>query len=361
MLTQIPLEIIDLIFGYLDFGDIRSIARVCSAFRPPAQLRLFRTIRIATKTYGAYPHHIESILSSPHLLQYPSVLLVQCFGISTAGHKLWSHLPMMYRLSNMEIYAEPSYCSKMLSALESCDSAREIALRIGYGLAPDMLISDNPLPVHALELMMHASNHHAATRLVQKCSQSLRKFDLFFESDITPTLPFLPHLYEFSVIYLELACMHNDHDLMSWLPFLDQNPTITCLALCTSFTLSVQASPNLLPNLRFLEATPAIIERLIPGRPVNNIHIRYPCDIASRFPLHIILQPLRRPIVPVTVLEITTDTRFSSDVLIDIVQSLPKLRKFTLSEPRYEVRQLFEGRRYSKLIGNRFLSPFKTY
>jgi hypothetical protein len=351
MLTQLPLEIIDHIFGYLDFDDLRSIACVCSAFRLPAQLRLFRTIRIASKIYDAYPKHNEGILLFPNLLQFPSVLEVhslgflQQTGIST--HSLSSHLPMMHHLSSMLLSLEPSDCSRVLSALEGLGSAREIALTLRRRMAPDMLISDNALPVHALELTMDASTHHVATRLIQKCSQSLRKLDLFLENDTSPTLPFLPVLHEFSVIHLEPLWMYHDHDLMSWFPFLVQHPTITSLLLCSSFTLAVQPSPGLLPNLRFLEATPAIIERLIPGRPVKYIHIRYPSDVASRFSVDIIFQPLRQPFVPMTALEITTNTLFPNDALINIVQALPKLRKFTLSTPRYEVRQLFEGRRHS--------------
>jgi hypothetical protein len=365
MLARLPLETIDHIFEYLDFEDIRSVACVCLAFRWPAQLRLFRTIPIATNTNDAYPNHIDSILSSPHLLQHLSVLIVQCFGFTQQHeiptHPLKYHLYMVHRLSNIELCREFSDCSRVLSALESCNLPREIALRLWRRLDPDMLISDNPLPVHTLELTVHESNPHVATQLVQKCSQSLRQLDLFLKDDITLTLPFLPHLYELSLIHAEpSSSMGIAHDLMSWLPFLGQHPTITRLSLGGRFTLAVQCSPNLLPNLRSLEASPAMIERLIPGRPVNDIHISYPSVIARRFPVDVVLQPLRQPFVPVTTLEITTDTNFLNDVLINIVQALPKLRKFTLTEPKYDVRQLFEGRRYSKLIGSRVLPSFKT-
>jgi hypothetical protein len=355
MLAKLPLEIIDGILGYLDFEDIRSIARVCSAFRLPAQLLLFKIIHIRIEyEEDIYPTHIQSILSSPHLLQYPSILIVYCFGFMLqAGisfHSLWSHLPMMNRLLYVELDLQPSDCSRALSALESCDSSRKIGLRLGRILAPDMLISDNPLPVHTLQLIVHPLSQHVATRLVQKCSQSLRRLDLFPSSDIAPTFPFLPHLYEFSVTHTEPLYRNNDHDFTPWFPFLAQHPTITRLALGTSSTLAVQPPPDLLPNLQFLEAPPAIFERLLPGRPVNDIQIKYPSDITPRFPVDITLHPLKQPFVLVTTLEIKIDAVFPDDVLINIVRSLPKLRKFTLERPHYEVRKVSEGRRYSKLI-----------
>ena len=354
MFAQLPLEIVDHIVGYLDFEDVRSIARVCSAFRLPAQFRLFRAIHIISDADKPYPDHIGSILSTPHLLQYLSRLVVRCFdhGQQTSFHSLWLRLPMMYCLSSMEIYLDPDDCSRALSALESLGSEKEIALILGRDLAPDLLISDNPLPVYSLELYVDASNHHIATRLVQKCSQSLHKLFLILNDNTTPPLPFLPHLCEFSV-----HSVGADIDLMSWFPFLYRHPTITRISLGSSFTLVVQPSPNLLPNLQFLEAAPQIIERLSPGRPVNCIRAEYYSKTADRFPDDVMLRPLRQSFVSVTTLAIFTNIHFPTDDLINIVQALPKLRQFTLRWPCYEVRQLSQGRRYSELTGNRFLTP----
>ena len=70
---------------------------------------------------------------------------------------------MMYRLSSMDISLDPNDCSSALSALESLGSERKIALILRDNLAPTLPISDNPLPVHSLELYMDASNHQVAT------------------------------------------------------------------------------------------------------------------------------------------------------------------------------------------------------
>ena len=349
MFAQLPFEIVDHIVGYLDFEDVRSIACVCSAFRPPAQLRLFRTIDIGPDSSGLYPRHTMSILSSPHLLQYASRLIVESVGsMQQTSHQFWrSHLPVMYRLRTMYLDLEPSDCSKALSALESLGSARGIALIFYRKLAPNMLISDNPLPVHSLVLWVGTSNHQVVTRLIQKCSQSLRKLTLLLEDNITPPSIFLPHLYEFSVkTYLRHT--GNEPDLMSWFPFLDQHPTIARLSLCYKFTLTGQLSPDLLPNLQFLSATPVIIERLIPGRVVDDIDAVYRFPPGHRFPVDIILQPLRQPPVPVTSIAIDAkNTALPNDYLVNLVQTLPKLRIFTLKWTCYEVRQSLEGRRYS--------------
>ena len=363
MFTQLPLEIIDRIFEYLSFKDMRSIACVCSAFRLPGQLRLFRTIHIRTISPNGSPNHTQSILSSPHLLQYPSALIVRDYSsyTGTSIDSLWSHLPKMYRLSYVDITLEPSERLRALSALESCGAAREITLKLGHTFTPYMLMYHTRLPVHALELIPGGPGHQLAVRFIQKCSQSLRRLDLFLINGITPDLPFLPHLYELS-LYMEVHGAASDHDFMSWFPFLDRHPTITRLLLSTRFTLTVQPSPNLLPNLQFLKATPAIIERLVPGRPVNYIRVNYPSRLAYGLPFHAntMLRPLRQSLVPMTTLEISTDTFIPSGGLIDMVQALPKLRKFILEDPGYEVRQLFEGRRNPELIEHRFPSPFKT-
>ena len=300
MLAQLPFEVVDQIVGYLDSGDVRSIARVCSAFRLPAQLRLFRTVTTDPGIYAdGYPYLMQWILSSPHLLQYASRLILNIFGSMDriSIQSLWPHLPTMYRLRTIHIYLEPSDCSRALSALESLGSAREIGLIFHCKLAPNMLISDNPLPVHSLVLWVETSNHQVVTRLIQKCSQSLRKLTLLLEDNITPSSIFLPHLYEFSVrTYLRQT--GNEPDLMSWFPFLDQHPTITRLSLCYKFTLTGQLSPDQLPNLQFLSATPAIIERIIPGRSVDNIDAIYRSPPRHHFPVDIMLQPFAAATCP---------------------------------------------------------------
>ena len=340
MLAQLPFEIVDHIVEYLDFNGLRSIARVCSAFRLPAQLRLFRSVHIRSDPHITYRHHSDSILSSPYLLQHASSLTVSTNGPMqrTSIHSLLSHLPTMSRLRNMDISLEPNDCSRALSALESLGSARELALTFRSDLAPDMLPSDHPLPVHSLHMYVNASIHHVMTRLIQKCSRSLRTLYLFLLDNVIPPLPFLPHLYELS-IRTNLSLISNDPDLVSCFPFLSQHPTITRISLGSRFTSSVQPPPDLLPNLQFLDATPAIIEWLIPGRPVNHIHTEYSPETAHHFPDDIMLRPLRQPFVSVTTLAIRTTTYLPNEALIKIVQALPKLCNFTVCWPCDEVRQ----------------------
>ena len=346
MVAQLPFEIVDHIIGYLDFEDVRSIARVCSAFRLPAQIRLFRTIyTYARPTRPQFcTAHIKSILSSPHLLQCPSRLRVECTMGVLMQHPsiqlLWPHLPVMHRLRDVYISLEPGQCSRALSALESLGSGREIALSLGRILAPDLLISDNPLPIHALELWVDASSHQVGKRLIQKCSQSLRQLRLFLQDNRTPPLPFLPHLSDL-FLHTQLHGVGNEPDLMSLFPYLTQHPTITRIILGYEFTLSGRPPPNLLPDLQFLVATPPIIERLIPGRPVNDIHAIYTSQTADRYPVDIMLRPLRESFVPVTSLAISAGIHLPNDSVINIVRSLPKLRRFTLWwSCKYEVRRL---------------------
>jgi len=58
MFAHLPLEIVVHMVDYLYFEDIRSIACVCSAFRLPTQLLLFRTI---------YKHSNKTLLTKTRL------------------------------------------------------------------------------------------------------------------------------------------------------------------------------------------------------------------------------------------------------------------------------------------------------
>ena len=356
MFAQLPFEIVDDIVKYLDFNSVRSIACVCSAFRLPAQLRLFRTVQIVSYAHDPCANHTDSILSSPHLLQCSSNLHIGPLSMQPPFiHRLWSLLPTMSRLRNVHIFLQFDDCSTALSALESLGSAREIALNVRPALGTDMIISDHPLPVHSLDVHVDASARHVVARLVQKCSQSLRRLIIFPQDNTTPPLPFLPHLYELT-IGTTMSLMRDDPDLVSWFPFLSQNPTITRIFLGDRFTLAVQPPPDLLPNLQFLHATPTIIERLVPGRPVNHIRTEYFPGTAHQFPNDIMFRSLRQSFVSVTTLAILTTVHLPNDGLINIVQSLPQLCDFTVDWPCDEVRQLSQGKR-SKLIRNRFLQP----
>ena len=337
MLAQLPFEIVDDIVEYLGFEDLLSIARVSSAFLVPARRQLFRTTLLVPSLSMVYPESIESMLSSPHLLQYSSRLVVHCLDSirQSSIHSLWSRLPTMYRLKILDVYLDDNDCLRVLSAPESLGLAREITLKLNCWLTPDLIISDDPLPVRALFLSVNASNHQIAARIIQKCSQSLRKLELDIPKTIDLPLPFLPHLDDFWIY----TSYHRGHDPdLTWLfPFLDYHPTITRLSVESKFTLAVQPPPNLLPNLQFLSATPVIIERLIPGRAVNDIHARYFSRSACCFPDDTMLQSLRQPFVPVTTLKITTKSHLYNQDPADIVQALPKLRKFTLEGPCLQV------------------------
>jgi hypothetical protein len=75
-----------------------------------------------------------------------------------------------------------------------------------------------------------------------------------------------------------------------------------------------------------------------------------------QFPVDSMLQALRKPLVPVMTLEISTFISFPCDLLINMVQSLPELHNITLGKSCYEVFQLFKGRLDSGLIWKQF--PF---
>jgi len=347
MLAQLPVEIIDQVIERLSLEDIRAIACVCSALRPPALLRLFRTIRIRSlaETADTTPSHTEAILSHPNLLQCASRLIVEepQFPFQAlldqreiSIHSLWSYLPMMHRLTYLELDLGPSNEAIGLSTLEGLGLTKEIELNLRLPLTPDLVISNKPLPVRSLSISVDTAGDQSTRRLLQKCSQSLRELRLFIQMDGVPSIPPLPHLFEL-VLHMSLA--GDDPDLALWFPFLEQHPTITRLSVDTGYTLAVPTPPNVLPNLRSIGASRMVTERLIPGRPVHDVRVEWYCFTSPQIFVDIMSRVLRLSDVPLTILQITTYHTVRSEELVKIVQTLPKLRKFTLDQPRCAVCQ----------------------
>ena len=343
MLAQLPLELIDRVIECLSFDDVRAIACVCSALRPPAQLRLFKTISIwgLADTDPITPSRTEILLSQPSLLRCASHLIVEDLQFpfilhqrEISIHSLWPHLPTMYRLTYVELDLEPSTYAIGLSALEALGSAREIELNLRTTVPIDLIISDKPLPVHSLTMPVDTAGDQLTTQLLRKCSQTLRVLRLFLQMNRVPSLAPLPYLCELS---LHMCIEGSDPDLVSWFSFLDQHPTITCLSIDSRFILLVPPLPNMLPNLHSLKATTLVIERLIPGRPIHSVHAIYYSYPSPPFPVNTMCQIFQLSNVPLTVLEITTYSIFPGEGLIKVLKSLPKLREFTLDKPRYEV------------------------
>ena len=53
--------------------------------------------------------------------------------------------------------------------LESLDSAREIRLDLGLPVTPDLVISDNSLPILSLSIPVDTAGDPLTIRLLQKC------------------------------------------------------------------------------------------------------------------------------------------------------------------------------------------------
>ena len=342
MLTQLPVEIIDQVIECLSPEDIRAIACVCSALRPPAQVRLFRTIciRSLAEVDDTTPSRTEVILSHPSLLRCASRLIVEESQFPDQREisidSLWHHLPMMYRLTYLELDLRPSNYAIGLSTLEGLGSTREIDLNLMLPLTPDLVMSDKPLPVRSLAISVTAVDDQVTRRLIQKCSQSLRKLRLFLQMNGVPSIPPLPHLCELS---LHAIFPGNDTDFASWFPFLEQHPTITRISMDTGYVLAVPTPRCVLPNLQSIKANTTVCEWLIPGRPVQDVHAEYYSYTSPQFPLDVMFRVLRLSNVPLTTLEITTYNMLHGEELINMVQTLPKLRKFMLDKPRYAVCQ----------------------
>jgi len=349
MLAQLPLEIIDQVIESLSFKDIGAIACVCSALRQPAQLRLFRTISIrnVVETGDTTPSHNKIVLPHPNLLQYASRLVVEephvFIGdqrVISSIHSLWPHFPTMYRLTYVELALGRSNHAVALSTLEGLGLTREIELNLMHPLTPDLVFSDKPLPVRSLSIPVNIASDQVTRRLLQKCSQSLRKLHLSPQMNRVPSLPPLPQLCELSLCG---KFGGSDLELAIWFPFLDQHPTITRLSMDAQYTLAVPTPPNILPNLQSLESTTMVSQHLIPGRPVHDLRAKYYFDTSPQYPVEDMFQVLRLSNVPLTILEISTYHTLQCEGLIKILKTVPKLRKFTLNKPHYNVCQLLKA------------------
>ena len=104
----------------------------------------------------------------------------------------------------------------------------EIGLKLTIALTPDLLTSDNPLPVRSLSMLVHTLGDRVGTQLLQKCSASLREFHLFLQESTVPSLPFLPYLCGLS-LHAEYEC--DVPVLTSWFPFFYRHRSITRLCL----------------------------------------------------------------------------------------------------------------------------------
>jgi len=118
--------------------------------------------------------------------------------------------------------------------------------------------------------------------------------------------------------------------------------------------------PNLLPNLHSIEAEPATVGQLIPGRPIRNVYINGFWITSTPSISDTIFQALRLSYVPVTSLKIVTHDCLLSNSVFDMIQTLPKLREFIL-DALYEVCWLLKGRTSLELTSNSSLSPPKAY
>jgi len=176
MLARLPPEITDLIINRLSVSTLRAIALVCSALRLPAQLLLFRTIRIVVKTDHITPHHARLILPYPHLLQYASRLIVTRSFVepempTVSANSFWSYLPTMYRLIYIQLDINLVNHPTFLPMLEGLGSAREIEIKFMRAVGPGVPISQDPLPVHFLSFPVDASGDQV-TRLLLKNARS---------------------------------------------------------------------------------------------------------------------------------------------------------------------------------------------
>lgn len=343
MLAQLPSEIVDQIIECLPSKeDALSIALVCSALRPHANRRLFRSLRVFVERGNIVPVYAEMVLSYPHLLQYPTHLMIwppvrppksvysQEHGeIPTIPvHYLWTQLVNMPRLTSLELHMSSGDYGAVLSALEGLDAARNITLHLGDRIQNDISISENPLPVKRLKLCVNERerSHRLEKQLLQKCSQSLFELRLILYDACTPDFPFLPFLRILALV----ALVGKGSDITPWLPFLMQHPSLTSVMLSPAISSVNPVQPFLLPNLQSLKAHPLVIEQLIPGRPVHSVTIYRSNNPTSSY--NTIFQSLALPCVPVTTLYIdaTVYAIQSTKTLVDMIRSLPMLRELDL-------------------------------
>jgi len=346
MLTRLPSETIAQIIEYLPSKeDARSVALVCSALRPHAYRRLFRSFRVSVERGNIIPFQAELVLSYQHLLQYTSRLLIWRSAFASRSiyppehgevpgtplHYLWPHLTNMPRLTCIRLNLESGGYPAALSALERLDPARSITLYIADRIGRGIPMSENSLPVQLLSLHLDGLSHQMGNQLVRKCSQSLFELRLILYRALIPDLPFCPHLRKVFISFSVLTGTH-DRDLTPWLSTFAQYPSLTSVSLGPTFTSVNTVHPSLLPNLQSLSAHPVIVERLVPGRPVHTVDVTAPFRFKKQSSSYsTVLQSLALSCVPVTTLDITIDAILSTEILVNMIRSLPMLRILQLS------------------------------
>src|SRR5258708_19187223 len=126
-LSCLPPEIIDCIFGYTSFEELKHLAVICSTLRPHAQRLLFQTINLLFSREGILPTYVAR---NPHVLSFVRTLRL---ALEYGGRTLQNESPQdpMTSYLTIDAFIQSLPTTPRLKYLSiACDGARQVAFSL---------------------------------------------------------------------------------------------------------------------------------------------------------------------------------------------------------------------------------------
>lgn len=330
--SSLPPEIIDCIFGYTSFEELKHLAVVCSTFRPHAQRLLFQSTSLLFSRERILPTHAAR---NPQVLSFVRTLWLESGDrfpwADSSQDSLTGYLTIGTFLQSLPTTPRLKYL------IIACDGGRQVAValleRLPAGrfvqvkLAVPRLIPDEPtkpLPIEAMELGLGVQ---APDPLLICATHSLWSLTIASTNSTTLRIPdglLFPRLTRFV-----LTCS-SPTDLSPLISFFASHKSIQQLELGHNSYMLSPIPPSILPNLHKLHASIGIVVPLMPGRHIDDLRCNScPSPRPRGHTSEVLLQAVAKSLRPIISFALTTvqDNFFPHDLgrLVDLLSEVQNL------------------------------------
>lgn len=331
-LSRLPPEIIDCVFSYTSFEELKHLAILCSTFRPHAQRLLFQKVDLLFSREGILA---TSAACSPHVLSFVSDL-----QLKYRDPTVWNGGPQDSLTSYLTIdaFLQSLPATPRLKYLTiGCDGARRVAFAlleqlplgrcVKVKLDVPRLIQHNeptgPLPIEAIEL----GSGNLQDQLLKCAAHSLRSLTIVSMIGAAPRVPeglLFPHLTKFA--------LNSTADLSMLIPFFTFHGSIEQLELGYNCFMLSSIPPSILPNLHKVHAPVGIAIQLMPGRHIEDFKCTsYPSPRPPVQTAEDLLQAVAKSLSSITSFAVTvTQGNFFPHNLESLVDLLPEVQNLSL-------------------------------
>jgi len=334
-LSCLPPEIIDSIFGYTPFEELKHLAVVCSTFRPHAQRLLFQSIKLLFSREGILPTYAAR---SPHIV----LSFVRTLRLEYRDRPLWNDglEDSLTGYITIDAFIQSLPTTPRLKYLSiACDGARQVVFALLERLPPGRFVQvklvaprsiphepTRPLPIEAIELGLGDRLHDT---LLTCAAHSLRSLTIVSTNG---TAPKMPEDLLFSRLNKFVLTCRSTTDLSPLIPFFASHRSIEQLELGHNCYILSPIPSSILPNLHKLHASIGIVIPLIPERHIEDVKCT---SCPSPGPLgqtpEVLLQALAKSLRPITSFALTAiQDNFFPHSFGPLVDLLPEVQSLSL-------------------------------